>query len=252
MTNFSSPKSGWLVALALLIMAGLVSRTAARPAPRGNAAFIRDTVPPRGVPTQENVDTSKSGEDTQKDPEDGSDSRVWDAQLRANMREIQRQMAQVQVELARVSTEEVRLEVRKAMRESLDQAMISREAMERALEETRKNLRTIDREATERAMAESRKDLMAIQRETMDRSMAEIKRSEQILRKRQEVMREMIEEMRKDHLIDKSSELKFEFNHGKLYINGKEQPPAVNEKYKHYFQEDDQKIRSNQNDGTAI
>ncbi len=51
-------------------------------------------------------------------------------------------------------------------------------------------------------------------------------------------MKVMFEEMKKDGLIDNTNNLDINWKNGKLFINGKQQPDNVSEKYKKYMDED--------------
>jgi hypothetical protein len=78
----------------------------------------------------------------------------------------------------------------------------------------------------------------------------------QELRERAEGMRKMIHEMTtemlNDHLIEKGKPVDIEVRDGKLLLNGKEQPPAIYEKYKKYFHDGDLNLHWDPNEGIAI
>jgi hypothetical protein len=56
------------------------------------------------------------------------------------------------------------------------------------------------------------------------------------------IYREMLWQMEMDRLIDMGRDFTIEFQEGILLINGREQPPRVQDKYRNYFSEDNRRI----------
>ena len=61
-------------------------------------------------------------------------------------------------------------------------------------------------------------------------------------------LKSFTEELSKDGLIDKKKGYKIQWKNGNLYINGKEQPKSVSDKYRKYEKEDDYEINMNKED----
>jgi hypothetical protein len=144
------------------------------------------------------------------------------------------------------------------------------EAAQRRMTESmyNENRALVEREATrsmelaqrqiERAQSEvARNQERFVERaaEMQERSL-QLRARSQELRERAEGMRKMIHEMTtemlNDHLIEKGKPVDIEVRDGKMLINGKEQPPAIYEKYKKYFHDGDLKLHWDPNEGIAI
>jgi flagellar biosynthesis GTPase FlhF len=223
----------------LPLLALLVSGT---PGPsRTFASSTRDTLP----------EVSPRPGDTAGDRLD--DDRPREEIIRREAGDVLRETERAQREVQRAEREAHRAEaygqdesVRNAQREaarSLElaqrevvraQTYAQSEAVRSAQREVARSLEQAQREFV-RAQAE-------VQRETM-RALREANMGE---------YRKMMEQMASDHLIERGKEFRIEFRDGHLYIDGKEQPPAVYDKYKPYFHSDHQTIQATLGDGIAI
>jgi flagellar biosynthesis GTPase FlhF len=154
-------------------------------------------------------------------------------QLRFAQREIdraQREVMRAKQEIQREIQREVQREAVSAQREiAAEQRAVTYEAVARQSEVVRAKTMAI----REQALAQ-RQAAMAIRQA------------------RREEIHQMVDQMLKDHLIEHTDDLHFELRDEHLYINGKEQPKAVYDKYKPYFHQNNQDIQLNLGQGIAI
>ncbi len=132
-------------------------------------------------------------------------------------------------------------EISKALKEvDLESKQISKEKMRAEMAEVKKQL--------EAAKLESKINLEGMQ-EVIEKSMQAARKGIEKAREQIGLMKEGLNEMEKEGLIDKKKAYKIQFKDGDLFIDGNKQPKATYEKYRKYFKEDDFTIR---NDGEGI
>ena len=154
--------------------------------------------------------------------------------------------------------------VQKRMAESMNneyRALAEREAshsMDMAREQTMRSM-----ELARRQLERAQSEIVRNQERTVERAAEMQERALQLRARSQELhersaaLRQMIHdmttEMLNDHLIEKGKPVDVEVKDGKMLINGKEQPPAIYEKYKKYFHNDgDVHMHWDPNEGIAI
>jgi hypothetical protein len=134
--------------------------------------------------------------------------------------------------------------------EAQREAVIAQRELQRSLAETQ---REVQRSIYE-AQREARLGVQQAQREIVmaERQATLASRQGHLAREQVATYREMMDEMVKDHLIERGKDSQIEYRDGNLLINGKEQPSQVRDKYKHYFNEKNQSLRLNLGEGIAI
>lgn len=171
-----------------------------------------------------------------------------------SLRLAQREIAQAQREVL-LAQREVQREAASAQREV---ASVQREAMaaqrqatlstQREAMEAQREAMAAGRESQELVRAQS----IAIREAAREAAMAQRQAAMALREARLEETRKMIDEMVKDHLINRTNDIHIEFRDEHLYINGKEQPKAVYDKYKPFFHQNNQDLRLNLGQGIAI
>jgi hypothetical protein len=199
----------------------------------GAHAFGQQT-PARAVDTLPSVHSAQTG---------GDDDREWDRSQRALAR-AQREVVEAQRE-AIIAQREVQRSLIETQRE-----------VQRSVEVAQREARLSVLEA-QRAVAMAQREATLAQAQGMHEAMqnSALAQRESKLAKAHEqrsYFRGMMEEMAKDHLIQRGKETQIEYRDGNLFIDGKEQPAQVRDKYKHYFNEKNQSLRLNLGQGIAI
>ncbi len=147
---------------------------------------------------------------------------------------------QVDQAMKNVDMKNIQVEINKAManvdvkniKVQIDQAMKSIDwaSMKKEIADGMKEMKNINKDAIENAMKEAKKEIENAKVEMGD---AKIK-----LKK----MKGMLDEMKKDGLINDTNHVNIEWKKGKLYIDGKQQPDNVSDKYRQYMDEDNSSI----------
>jgi len=195
---------------------------------RSGAQSPRDTVP-------QSVDTGSSF--------DNAPFRAQREAIRAETREALRARTEA---LREMSVERIRQEVQRAEREATRAEVLAQVDASRNLE------REVARAQAQalRAETEAARE-MALSAGQVQRQVREVQR--EVIREAQRAAHhDMLEQMARDHLIERGKEVRIELRDGHLYIDGKEQPPAVYDKYKSYFHSDRETIQATLEEGVAI
>jgi hypothetical protein len=127
------------------------------------------------------------------------------------------------------------------------------EEMEKAMQEAKqeiaaatKDLKGLDKDIIQKTLAETKKELAKARFEIgkidMDKIMKEAKEGIDKAKEELAGIREMMNEMEKDGLIEKKAGFSIEYKDKDLYINGRKQPSNVTDKYRKYFKDDHFKI----------
>jgi bla regulator protein blaR1 len=205
----------------------------------------------------------------------GDDDREWDRSQRALARaqhevvEAQREavIAQRAVQRSLMETQrEVQRSVEEARREAQRSLGEAQREVQRSSGEAQRNAEEAQR-AAHVGVLQAQREIAMVQRETTlarsegmrEAAMAQREamlaiRQGQLARANEQVavFRDMMEEMAKDHLIQRGKDTQIEYRDGNLFIDGKEQPSQIRDKYKHYFNEKNQSLRLNLGQGIAI
>ena len=165
--------------------------------------------------------------------------------LKIDMGKMEKEMKLAMEEIKKVDVDKIQAEVRKAMKE-----------VELAMKEI--NLKEIDKEVNKelakvKAELKSEKfkheiiDAEKIKKE-VEKGMEEAKSGIAEAKKQLTKVKNFVNELDKDGLIDKEKDYKIQVKDHKLYINGKAQSEEVNKKYSKYLDEDDYTISKNADD----
>jgi len=119
------------------------------------------------------------------------------------------------------------------------------ETMEKArveIEKARKEIQHIDKNEIEKAMQDARRELekakIDLKDIDVDKIMSEAREGIAGAKEELKQTRAMINEMEKDGLISRKDGFRIEYKDKELFINGKQQPASVTEKYRPYFKKD--------------
>ena len=167
---------------------------------------------------------------------------VEQAMKNVDMKKIQ---AEIDRAMKEVDITKIKAEAEKAMKE-VDWKGIQKE-METAMVEVKESLAEMKkvnmdevRAEMDKAKAEIAKSKIGM-KEEMQKAKAELEKAKVQLGQ----MKEMLTELEKDGLVKKGEKMNINWKNGKLYINDKEQPQSVTDKYKKYM---DLNIISDQDD----
>lgn len=146
--------------------------------------------------------------------------------------EVEKQMEQVREEV-----EKARRELEKELKDSKwqqkmqkDLEKLNSETFQKEMQKTREEMEHLKIELDQHKL--DMKQQMKDARKEMDKAEAELRGYQ-----------EMIYDMEKQGLLSTSGDYLIEYDHGKLKINGKEQPEKINQAYSKYFSRDTVTIR---------
>lgn len=247
----------------LLLVALLVTSNSLRAG--HNAAHHPQTVLKPYTENQEAHDTTQP----RKKPKGSND--ITTAELDHAMKELDLAMQEMNKNL-KVDLSKMEQEIKTAMAEvkKVDYTRIAQEVdltdvrkdVSRALKEAEQHLKDIDHEAIKAKMADVKKEMEAMKAHTqidmgrMKESIAQglsaahagIEHAKQELAQ----LKEFINELDKDRLIDKNKAYTIEVKSGELYINGNKQSAELSEKYRKYFKKEDFSIRNDGKEATRL
>lgn len=138
----------------------------------------------------------------------------------------------------------------------------TRQEVDKALREVELNLKGIDTKALKEDLAaakielELKKDIMDIDlgktiRSSIESGMAAARTGIEAAKKELILLKEFIDTLDKDGLIDKKKGFKLQIRDGELYINDAKQPKEVNNKYKKYIEDRQDFTITSDEEGTA-
>jgi tetratricopeptide (TPR) repeat protein len=177
-------------------------------------------------------------------------------QMEAALRNIDAQKIQmeIQAELKKIDWEKMQQEMQKALAEVKNNVDFKKGEIElqKALEESKSamnEMQHIDREK----MNEELEKTGLMLKETMGKDFKkEMEKAKEGMNHAKEELRnykEMLTDMEKDGLLSTKENYKVEYKNGDLFINGKKQPAAVADKYKHYFKKAHVTTKKEKDDG---
>jgi hypothetical protein len=162
-----------------------------------------------------------------------------DALKKINWDKMQKEMQQAQEEIKNnIDSKKLETEIQRSL-EATKKAMselkaVDMEKIQLQLEKTKEELKLNEgkmQENMERAKKEINENIHKDFRKELEKAEAGIERATEELRN----YKTMLDEMAKDGLLQSKEEYNIEYKNGNLFINGKQQPDNITNKYKHYF-----------------
>ncbi|MBV9987324.1 MAG: hypothetical protein JO301_06575 [Chitinophagaceae bacterium] len=179
-----------------------------------------------------------------------------DKTLKIDLSKMDREMKQAMEELKKVDLDKIGEQVQASLKEINWEK--TRGEVDKAMHEAEKALREIDFSKVKQEIdrARDRIDVEKIMshidmdkiRKSVDNGLEQARVGLDKAKKQLGQLKEFINELDKDHLIDKKKGYKIEIRNGELYINGTKQSKEVNDKYRKYFKDEDYTIRSDGDD----
>ena len=170
---------------------------------------------------------------------------------------------QVEKVLKNIDLQKIKIETDNELKK-VDWEKMQKE-LQKALEETKRTitdqLRSVDMQQIQRTLEKTQQELQLNEgkmQEDMERAKAEIKKNlgknfEKELEKAKEGInhateelqgyKEMLNEMDKDGLLHAGGPYDVKYKNGNLFIDGKQQPENIANKYKHYFKQGNTRIK---------
>lgn len=188
-----------------------------------------------------NVDVKKAMEEVSK-----IDMSKINKELKESLKEIDAEKIKQQIDVAlkQVDMAAIQNEMSKAMKE-VEWSKISTDvklALDKATNEIKHiNMKEID-EQLSRAKIEIEKAKTELKKIDLSKAIKEAETGIKLAQKQLKAQKEMFAEMEKDGLINSKEGFSIEYKDKMLYINGKQQPDAVTEKYRQYIPGDHYKI----------
>ena len=206
---------------------------------------------------KENLDKQLQNQDWGKLDNDLAQSFQFDAekiqaQLAKAMKQIDMQKIQLQAQAAlkQVNWQKAQEDMQKSQQALVELKAIDMEKMKRELQKATENLKLNEsrlKADIDKARNSLQQNLPKKFEKEIEKARAEVARAEAELQN----YKEMVVEMDKDNLLNAEDTYSIEYDHGDLIIDGKKQPEAVANKYRHYFKKEKVKIKKEKDDNNS-
>ncbi|MEP6746277.1 MAG: hypothetical protein ABJB86_01055 [Bacteroidota bacterium] len=166
---------------------------------------------------------------------------------KADWDKMQKEMLQVQEEVKNnIDSKKMEMEVQRSMEATkkaiAEMKTINMEKIQQELEKTKQELALNEgkmQESLEKAKKEISENIHKDFRKELEKAQAGVESATEELRS----YKTMLDEMAADGLLQSKEEYNIEYKNGNLFINGKQQPDNITNKYKHYFKKGNATIK---------